>query len=66
MGVGQARNRTRRAVERTAPFGLVGFSVVSLSPPTAPTAWAYAFAFLDVPAVDVESHQGQSITRDLM
>ena len=26
----------------------------------------YAFAFLDVPAVDVESHQGQSITGDLM
>ena len=35
-------------------------------PPTAPTAWAYAFAFLDVSAVHVESHQGQSITGDLM
>ena len=30
MGVGQARNRTRRAVERTVPFGLICFSVVSL------------------------------------
>ena len=30
IGVGQARNRTRRAVERTVPFGLICFSVVSL------------------------------------
>ena len=30
MGVGEARNRTRRAVERTVPFGLICFSVVSL------------------------------------
>jgi hypothetical protein len=28
MGVGEARNRTRRAVERTVPFGLICFSVV--------------------------------------
>jgi hypothetical protein len=28
LGVGQARNRTRRAVERTVPFGLICFSVV--------------------------------------
>jgi hypothetical protein len=26
-GVGQARNRTRRAVERTVPFGLVCYSL---------------------------------------
>jgi hypothetical protein len=26
-GVGQARNRTRRAVERTVPFGLVSYSL---------------------------------------
>jgi hypothetical protein len=30
VGVGQARNRTRRAVERTVPFGLVCFSVVTV------------------------------------
>ena len=30
IGVGQARNRTRRAVERTVPFGLICFSVVTL------------------------------------
>ena len=30
MGVGEARNRTRRAVERTVPFGLICFSVVTL------------------------------------
>ena len=30
MGVGDARNRTRRAVERTVPFGLICFSVVTL------------------------------------
>ena len=29
-GVGEARNRTRRAVERTVPFGLICFSVVTL------------------------------------
>jgi hypothetical protein len=29
IGVGQARNRTRRTVERTVPFGLVCFSVVT-------------------------------------
>jgi len=28
--VGQARNRTRRAVERTVPFGLICFSVVTV------------------------------------
>jgi uncharacterized membrane protein (UPF0136 family) len=30
MGVGDARNRTRRAVERTVPFGLICFSVVTV------------------------------------
>ena len=30
MGVGEARNRTRRAVERTVPFGLICFSMVTL------------------------------------
>src|SRR6187431_840667 len=30
IGVGQARNRTRRAVERTVPFGLICFSVVTV------------------------------------
>jgi hypothetical protein len=29
-GVGEARNRTRRAVERTVPFGLICFSVVTV------------------------------------
>ena len=29
IGVGEARNRTRRAVERTVPFGLICFSVVT-------------------------------------
>ncbi len=28
VGVGQARNRTRRAVERTVPFGMVCLSLV--------------------------------------
>ena len=30
VGVGEARNRTRRAVERTVPFGLICFSMVVL------------------------------------
>jgi hypothetical protein len=30
VGVGEARNRTRRAVERTVPFGLICFSVVTI------------------------------------
>ena len=30
MGVGDARSRTRRAVERTVPFGLICFSVIAL------------------------------------
>jgi hypothetical protein len=30
VGVGEARNRTRRAVERTVPFGLICFSVVTV------------------------------------
>ena len=30
MGVGEARNRTRRAVERTVPFGLICISVVTV------------------------------------
>ena len=30
VGVGEARNRTRRAVERTVPFGLICFSMVTV------------------------------------
>ena len=30
LGVGQARNRTRRAVERTVPFGLICLSLVTI------------------------------------
>jgi winged helix-turn-helix protein/DDE family transposase len=30
IGIGEARNRTRRAVERTVPFGLICFSVVTV------------------------------------
>jgi hypothetical protein len=30
LGVGQARNRTRRAVERTVPFGLAAYTIVVL------------------------------------
>ncbi|MEU1630819.1 transposase [Streptomyces sp. NPDC020096] len=30
LGVGQARNRTRRAVERTVPFGLICLSLVTV------------------------------------
>ena len=30
IGVGEARNRTRRAVERTVPFGLICFSMVTV------------------------------------
>src|SRR6187551_3394555 len=30
MGVGDARSRTRRAVERTVPFGLICFSLVTI------------------------------------
>ena len=30
IGVGEARNRTRRAVEQTLPFGLICFSVVTV------------------------------------
>jgi hypothetical protein len=30
VGVGEARNRTRRAVERTVPFGLICFSVITV------------------------------------
>jgi hypothetical protein len=30
VGVGEARNRTRRAVQRTVPFGLICFSVVTV------------------------------------
>ena len=42
IGVGEARNRTRRAVERTVPFGLICFSVVTLwsrCTGTPPTTW---------------------------
>lgn len=30
LGVGQARNRVRRAVERTVPFGLFGCSILTI------------------------------------
>jgi hypothetical protein len=30
IGVGEARNRTRRAAERTGPFGLICFSMVTV------------------------------------
>ncbi|MCY0924507.1 hypothetical protein OS965_41635, partial [Streptomyces sp. H27-G5] len=30
LGIGQARNRTRRAVERTVPFGLAVYTIVVL------------------------------------
>ena len=30
VGVGEARNRTRRAVERTVPFGLICFGLVTV------------------------------------
>jgi hypothetical protein len=37
-----------------------------LPSPDRADALAYAFAYVDTPAVDVESHQGDSITGDLM
>ena len=42
IGVGEARNRTRRAVERTVPFGLICFSMVTVWYTLhrhAPTTW---------------------------
>jgi hypothetical protein len=45
-GVGQARNRTRRAVERTVPFGLVCFSLAIV--------W---YAVCGQPAHDLASHR---------
>jgi hypothetical protein len=37
-----------------------------LPSPDRADAVAYAFAHVDLPTVDVESHQGESITGDLM
>jgi hypothetical protein len=34
--------------------------------PDRPDALAYAFAYVDLPEVDAESHAGESITGDLM
>jgi hypothetical protein len=49
VGVGEARNRTRRAVERTVPFGLICFSVV--------TVW---YALHGQCADDVTSHRARA------
>ena len=43
IGVGQARNRTRRAVERTVPFGLICFTSSpsgTRCTDTPPTTWS--------------------------
>ena len=37
-----------------------------LSSPDRADALAYAFAHVDIPVVNVESHQGESVTGDLM
>jgi hypothetical protein len=49
IGVGEARNRTRRAVERTVPFGLICFSIV--------TVW---YAMHSHCADDVASHRARA------
>jgi len=49
MGVGQARNRTRRAVERTVPFGLVCMSLV--------VCW---YALHGQPAADVAARRARA------
>jgi len=49
IGVGQARNRTRRAVERTVPFGLVCMSLV--------VVW---YALHGQPSVDVAAHRARA------
>jgi hypothetical protein len=49
LGVGQARNRTARAVERTVPFGLTTYTLVIL--------W---YARHGNPTVDVEAHRAAS------
>jgi hypothetical protein len=46
LGVGQARNRTARAVERTVPFGLTAYTLVIL--------W---YARYGNPAADVAAHR---------
>jgi hypothetical protein len=48
-GVGQARNRSRRAVERTVPFGLVCVSVV--------VCW---YALWGQPALDVATRRARA------
>ena len=48
-GVGQARNRTRRAVERTVPFGLVCFSLA--------VVW---YAVCGQPTHDLASHRARA------
>jgi hypothetical protein len=49
LGVGQARNRTRRAVERTVPFGLLCLSLLVL--------W---YAGYGTPAIDVAAHRARA------
>jgi DDE superfamily endonuclease len=49
LGVGQARNRTARAVERTVPFGLTAYTLVAL--------W---YARHGNPAADVAAHRAAS------
>jgi len=49
IGVGEARNRTRRAVERTVPFGLICFSMV--------TAW---YALHGHAPEDVAGHRARA------
>jgi hypothetical protein len=40
LGVGQARNRARRAVEHTVPFGLICLSLVTVWYATAELSYA--------------------------
>jgi DDE superfamily endonuclease len=49
LGVGQARNRTRRAVARTVPFGLVCYSLL--------VVW---YAQHGQPAADVAAHRARA------
>ncbi|GAA3478134.1 IS701 family transposase [Streptomyces yanii] len=49
LGVGEARNRTRLAVERTVPFGLLAYTVV--------TAW---YALVGHQPADTEEHRART------
>jgi hypothetical protein len=49
MGVGQARNRTRKAVERTVPFGLVSMSLA--------VCW---YALPSQPAADIAARHARA------